>query len=619
MVEKTLVEGHAPTILASSESHPRHVDPNADAFTASGARYADRRVLGAGGMGEVRLCGDQWIGRDVAMKVVRTGTGSASETRGRFLREARVQGQLEHPNIVPVYDLGRLASGEAYFTMKRIGGHTLERVILGLRENDPEITTTYSRRKLLSAMSQVCLTVAYAHSRGVVHRDLKPANVMLGDFGEVYILDWGVAKIAGAADVAINTDLISGPEKELQTHQGALVGTPGFMSPEQARGDVEHMGPASDIYALGAMLFELLVLEPLHHGTTLVELVASSQRAVAPPSSRKPSANVPPELDAICVRATALEPADRFPSARSMHEAIERYLDGERDAERRKELARDHVQRALELLAAARAGGADAERLRSDGVRALGRAVALDPTDEGALRTISDIISAPPEELPPEGLQELKQVELVDRAKAAGRSAYMYLTWLLLLPVALIMGVKSWPAFFTLIGLSIVAASYSAWMSRSPERAVPRFTRPFIILNFVLVGAAATLFSPFIVVPGLAATSASSLVISIRANLRTRRFIFFAAGASIFVPAVLSLVGLLPHTILFQNGEIHVLPMMTMYRPVLAPAMLWIVTLLQILVPAILISRAADSLIGAELKNFSQAWRLRQLLPNMTR
>src|SRR5258708_39569089 len=151
LIDGTKAGAHAETMLAPSESQPRYVDPSADAVTFAEKRYSDRRILGAGGMGEVRLCADQWIGRDVAMKVIRSGSGSTSQTRGRFLREARVQGQLEHPSIVPVYDLGRMPSGESFFTMKRIGGHTLERVILGLRENDPEITAAYSRRKLLSA------------------------------------------------------------------------------------------------------------------------------------------------------------------------------------------------------------------------------------------------------------------------------------------------------------------------------------------------------------------------------------------------------------------------------------------------------------------------------------
>ncbi len=616
MTGKTLVEGgHADTVLAPSESHPRNVDPSSDAFTEAGTRYRDRRVLGTGGMGEVRLCGDQWIGRDVAMKVVRSGTGSTSETRGRFLREARVQGQLEHPSIVPVYDLGRMASGESFFTMKRIGGHTLERLFLGLRENDPEITTAYSRRKLLAAMSQVCLTVAYAHSRGVVHRDLKPANVMLGDFGEVYVLDWGVAKIAGAADV-VTGDVISGDATDLQTNQGSLVGTPGFMAPEQARGDVDVVGPASDIYALGAMLFELLALEPLHHGTTLVALVASSQKVADAPSARAPNANVPPELDAICVRATALEPADRFPSARAMHEAIERYLDGERDAERRKELAKGYASKALESLALASAGGADAKKHRADGLHALGQAVTLDPTDEGALRTISELVLAPFDELPSEAREELRMVELRDRALAARRMSRTYIAWLVMLSFIGLMGIRSMPALVALAVVAVLIAAYAAWMGSAPERAAPKYMRVGLILNCTLVGMSSFAFGPFLLTPGLAASSAAGYVIATRANAQTRRFAFVLAGCAVGIPAAAQLLGIMPASYTFEAGLIQIHPFLAEFPPTATLVALALLTLAQIVIPALNINSGVHSLVRAEQDNFAQAWRLRQLLPS---
>jgi serine/threonine-protein kinase len=560
----------------------------------------------------VYLCADDWIGREVAMKVAHKDQAVHPHLRSRFVREALVQGQLEHPSIVPVYDIGKSPEGESFFTMKRIGGHTFEQIIDGLREGNPTIVGSYTRRKLLSAMSQVCLTVAYAHSRGVVHRDLKPSNVMLGDFGEVYVLDWGVAKIAGAAEV--KADAISGEADSLQTHAGALVGTPGFMSPEQARGDIDAIGPASDVYALGAMLFELLALEPLHAGRTIVAILASTQMAVQSPSERAPNAEIAPELDAICVRATRFEPVDRFPSARAMHEAIESVLAGERDAERRKELAKDLVAKGRASLSKANEGGPDAERHRSEGMRALGHAVALDPNDDSTLKVILDtVLSA--DALPPEAEAQLKTVELADRARAAWRSALMYASWLLIIPSVFVFGVRSWASVIALVAITIVAIGWAAWMGKAPERAAPRYMRTMIFINFILIACTTTCFGPFVLAPALAGTSAAAFAISLRANSDTRRMLVMLSLASVFVPFALSWFGVIPSSYAMHDGNIEIRPVMETFP---APYILWglaLVTAAQLTLPAFLVTRAVEVLIDAERKNFAQAWRLKQLLP----
>ena len=218
-------------------------------------RYEARAVLGEGGMGEVRLCRDHLVGRDVALKVMQPGAAAHVESRERFVREARVQGQLEHPAIVPVYDLGVAPRGYAYFTMKRIRGRTLDEIIKLLAAGDAAAAAKYTRRRLLTAFGSVCQAIDFAHQRGVLHRDLKPSNVILGDHGEVYVLDWGLAKAAGVED-RVGEAVDDLPSATGRTLQGTLLGTPGYMAPEQARG--EPLDHRADLFAAGIVLWELL-------------------------------------------------------------------------------------------------------------------------------------------------------------------------------------------------------------------------------------------------------------------------------------------------------------------------------------------------------------------------
>ena len=313
----------APTWDATTLSNPISVRSNSLRAPQQPVTFDDRYrfevQLGEGGMGIVSLCLDRAIGRSVAMKVVRD---RESGDTTRFLREARVQGQLEHPSIVPVYDLGIDPRGHAFFTMKRVRGTTLFDVLGDEREGRER----WTRRRLLSAFGNVCLAVDYAHQHGVIHRDIKPANVMLGDFGEVYVLDWGVARVAMdvPAHERLDVDATDG------IASGSILGTPGYMAPEQIRN--VDMGPWTDVYALGCLLYEILTLDPLIEPTTTAEMLSQTLAGVeARASVRAPDANVPPELEALIVRATTLDPRERIQSARELSDALEAFLDGERD------------------------------------------------------------------------------------------------------------------------------------------------------------------------------------------------------------------------------------------------------------------------------------------------
>ncbi|HET9988127.1 MAG TPA: serine/threonine-protein kinase, partial [Kofleriaceae bacterium] len=299
----------------------------ADDATRALKGYVFGEVIGRGGLGEVVIAHDLRVGRDVAFKRLRATAPSDGEIN-RFLREARIQARLDHPAIPPVYDLGTDDDGRPFFTMKRLAGVTLSELMKSPVAN---------RQRLLRAFADVCLAIEFAHSRGIVHRDLKPANVMLGDFGDVYVLDWGLARVVGEAVAEVQRDDID----SLDLKESKLLGTPGYMSPEQLQKAAEAGRPA-DIYALGAILFEMLAGEPLHpRGPTALQSTVSGD-VVTSPSKRRPERTIPPELDAIVTIMVAMDPAAR-PTARKVAERVEAFLDGDRDVARRKTLAVDLV------------------------------------------------------------------------------------------------------------------------------------------------------------------------------------------------------------------------------------------------------------------------------------
>ncbi len=298
-----------------------------------GGRYRRRGELGRGGMGRVLLVFDEQFGREIALKELLaqaendgSGAGVSVGVVARFLREARVTGQLEHPGIVPVHELGRRADGSLYYTMQRIRGRSLTSKLA-------EAQTMAQRLELLIHFRHVCEAMAYAHSRGVVHRDLKPDNVMVGEFGETLIVDWGLAKVRGeddprGADISQRLE-IAALGGAASTIDGHAIGTPAYMSPEQARGDLPQIDERSDVWGLGAMLFELLTGRPPHTGEKAVEVL---QKVIddRPPRVRDVEPKAPPELAAIADRALLRDPSSRYPGAEALAAEIRAFQDGAR-------------------------------------------------------------------------------------------------------------------------------------------------------------------------------------------------------------------------------------------------------------------------------------------------
>ncbi len=600
-------------------STPPEVDPAPAPLVEPSfeARYEDRVLLGEGGMGEVRLVKDQRIGREIAMKVIRrSAEGSRGDARVRFEREARVQGQLEHPSVVPVYDLGIRPDGSAFFTMKRVRGQTLEQVIDALRRGDAEAAAIHTRRKLLGAFSSLCLAVAFAHSRRVLHRDLKPGNIMLGAYGELYILDWGLAKILGADERAIpapeGEEPIEAPlSQRHRTIAGSMMGTPGYMSPEQIRGEIDALDERTDVFALGAILFEILTLEPLFGkpGDDVTAILAATLRgADARPSQRSRGADVPPELDAVCVRATARAPGDRFPSARALHEAVERFLDGDRDLEQRRAMAARHVTRAEELFAEAERGGGD--RAREEALRETSAALALDPGHRGAIGLMVRLLLDAPLDLPPDAKKELETRKFEDLGERRG-TWLGYATYLGFPPAALLLGVRSYPLFFVLCALAVLSAgvAYAASRRRIDRRAgLVVFT-----VGTAFMSAMGAFMGPFILVPGMLATNTIAFVSF--GERRDRPFFIGVSLLALLVPVALDVAGVLPTSYRFTDAGMLVAPHVVSFPRLPTLLVLALANLMLLIAPALLLARVRDALARNEERLFAYAWRLRQLLP----
>ena len=353
-------------------------------------RYALGAELGRGGLGRVVIALDQdLMGREVAMKLLLSGASTsptASRERARFLEEAQVTGQLWHPNIVPVHELGtRPETGEPYYTMPVIRGQSLGEAIrsahlkLSRGETLPE-DWGLERLRLLDAFRELCSAIAYAHSRGVVHRDIKPANVMVGRFGETIVVDWGLAKVIRSSGGqppsspeltdALPTTATSDRDLEQMvrtlraedghTQDGTITGTPAYMSPEQASGAIGDIDEQSDVYALGAVLFEILTGRPPYEGATAWQTLQQILSPEAPPDPREGAPSpVPDDLADVCLKALSKDKLDRHDSAAAVQADVIAAIEGGKERQRNRQKCVDKLEEVRDLVA-------DYHRLRRD-------------------------------------------------------------------------------------------------------------------------------------------------------------------------------------------------------------------------------------------------------------
>jgi eukaryotic-like serine/threonine-protein kinase len=542
----------------------------ANARRITGDRYRIGDCIGRGGMGEVLAARDEQIGREVAIKRIRDEAPSERAVT-RFVREARIQGRLEHPAIPPVHELGRDVDGLPYFAMKKLAGTTLASI---LRAPKP----SFGRQRLLRAFAEICLAVEFAHVHGVIHRDLKPENVMLGDFGEVYVLDWGVAKVVGESDEFddIHSD-------ELATRAGVAVGTPGYMAPEQERGDAD-VDARADVFSLGRVLGDILAIDP----------------------------DAPPELAALRECAATPDRSARIQTARELGEAVQRYLDGDRDLALRRQLAGEHLARARTAFA-----GGDDEESRRTAMREAGRALALDPTLGSAAEVVSRLMLEPPR-TPPAEVEAAMRADAVERTRVLGRA----FQWGVLGFVAVVPGLLLAGSLTYVVAVGLVVAM--AFVVATSMRRADAIPSPWLFA--MLVGTILVLFERMFSTQIGTATVGALLAVVIASGpfLPDRRAMFVFVGTlavTLIVPVLGGLAGWWPN-------RLGVIPDagITILAPGLAAPDLTSSVLYALLANAGHISlalvlawflRASDQRMRRRLHLVS--WQLRQLAPDAIR
>jgi eukaryotic-like serine/threonine-protein kinase len=588
------VDAAEDTILAASEAGPAPAAGNRAA-----ERYELRDQLGKGGMGEVLRATDRQLGRDVAIKRLHAAIATG-EAEVRFLREARIQGQLDHPAIPPVHEMARDAEGRPFFVMKRLSGDGLDAILRKLVARDRAAVAGFPRPRLLRAFVDVCMAMEFAHAKGIVHRDLKPANVMLGDYGEVYVLDWGIARMLGEDQ---ETPLPRARIEEAATSAGTMMGTPGYMSPDQI--EDARVGPPADVYALGCILFEVLAGAPLHPRGEAGIASALEGAADARASRRAPDREVPPELDALCVRATAYQPEAR-PTARELGDEVQRFLDGDRDLALRRGLAGEHLARARAALAAA-----DDEAGRATAMREAGRALALDPTATAAADLVGRLMLEPPTDTPRQVIDEL---EAADRAsmQSQGRLAALALLGMLaFVPVMLWSGVRDWRYVALYVAFIAVTATAAYGLTRRGD--IDRNIYYVLGINALLTALLSRMFTPFLIAPGVATATVTVFAAHPRG---ARTSIAWAVLAlAVLGPWTLELAGVWGPTMWAAAGSLVLESPAIAIRSPHTEVALALAFLVLLAVAGAIARSIARGKRESQRDMMVQAWHLKQLMP----
>jgi len=571
-------------------TQPRYRRPSAP---LEAQRYAVGTALGSGGMGDVIAAFDLQIGREVAIKRLRAPLRSATAL-ARFLREARIQGRLDHPAIAPVYELGFDDDGQPFFAMKRVTGTTLAEIL-----RDPPLRATYSRARLLRAFADVCLAIEYAHARGIIHRDLKPSNILLGQYGEVYVIDWGVARML---DDSRGEPVADTPaDAEVLTEHGAAIGTPGYMAPEQVRGEPDCDARA-DVYALGCILYEILAGQPLHpRGRAGMESAVAG--VVARPSTH--SEDIPPELDALCEQATATDRRARIASARAVGEAVQRYLDGDRDAELRRRHAAAH------LAAAHEAYRYDDEAHRRIAIREAGRALALDPTSRDAADLVGRLVVAPPAATPSAVAEELASLDRAAALRMSFIGVMVHIGMFALAAFLFSLGLRG-PS---LIGFALLSGTRVATGLYEMKRERPQGLPINFALNAAVIAMLARMFTPFLVAPGLAAVTLMAFAFHpAAASTRVLVQAWVLSIAAVAGTWLLEKVGVFASTMSTSSGHLLLISPLRHIEKLPAGSALCIQAIVLLVIAALLAGSAARAQRAARHHLLVQTWQLSQLV-----